>query len=414
MSNLDPFALACQPYMDEEGRVLAKGLAENVVSRIGDQAAEITKLETKDKKQNPPLTYNLSSLQIDCAKRFAMSAQDVLSICQSLYEKHKLITYPRSDSRYLPKEQLQLASSVVAAVVANASELVSNIPQPNTNLKSKVWNDSKVDAHHAIVPTEKRVDLTKLSANESKVYQQVARQYLAQFYPAYLYQETQVEVTIAGGKFSCKSKTEQSLGWKSLFKSSTKENSPDRTETQLLPPLTLGQKLTCTHGELLEKQTQPPKHFTDATLLSAMTGINRFVQDPEIKKVLKETDGLGTEATRAGIIELLFKRGFMKRQGKTILATEAGIGLIKSLPDNVSQPDMTALWESSLEAISRKETRYQDFMLPMQHQLHQLIEIACQQLPTALQGVKSTQSKKRFYRKKSTFRKGKTSSKKSI
>ncbi|WP_133406369.1 DNA topoisomerase III [Parashewanella tropica] len=401
---------ACQPYMDEEGRVLAKGLAENVVNRIGNQVAEITKLETKDKKQNPPLTYNLSSLQIDCAKRFAMSAQDVLSICQSLYEKHKLITYPRSDSRYLPKEQLQLAPKVVAAVISNASELVANIPQPNTSLKSKVWNDSKVDAHHAIIPTEKRVDLTKLSANESKVYQQIARQYLAQFYPAYLYQETQVEVTIAGGKFNCKSKTEKSLGWKSLFKSSAKENSLDKTETQLLPPLALGQRLTCSHGELLERQTQPPKHFTDATLLSAMTGINRFVKDPEIKKVLKETDGLGTEATRAGIIELLFKRGFLKRQGKSILATEAGTGLIKSLPDNVSQPDMTALWESSLEAISRKETRYQDFMLPMQQQLHQLIEIASQQLPTALQGIKSTQSKKRFYRKKNTPRKAKRSS----
>jgi DNA topoisomerase-3 len=143
------------------------------------------------------------------------------------------------------------------------------------------------------------------------------------------------------------------------------------------------------NGELLEKVTQPPKHFTDATLLAAMTGISRFVSDPQIRKVLKETDGLGTEATRAGIIELLFKRGFLQRQGKSILATAAGIGLIHSLPGVATTPDMTAQWESSLEAISRREMKYQAFMQPLLQQLTELVNQAQNSLPTALSGIKN-------------------------
>ncbi|MCL1079188.1 DNA topoisomerase III [Parashewanella spongiae] len=405
---------ACSPYQDEEGRVLSKGLAENVVQRISNQAAKVSKLESKPKKQNPPLPYNLSSLQIDCAKRFAMSAQEVLNVCQGLYEKHKLITYPRSDSRYLPKEQHQLAPSIINAVTKGASELVEGVNAPNPKLKSKVWNDAKVDAHHAIVPTEKPPNLSALSQKEKQVYLQIARQYLAQFYPAYHYQETAVEVTIKGGVFTAKAKQDKSQGWKVLFKlpkpkdiANERDDNSNKAESEhqtQLPELSLGQALHCVQGELIEKQTQPPQHFTDATLLSAMTGISRFVKDAKIRQILKETDGLGTEATRAGIIELLFKRNFLQRQGKQIRATEIGQGLINSLPESVTTPDMTAMWESNLESISRKELKYLSFMEPMTDSLHALISAAKQQLPTALQGVKGQKfaKKKNYKRKKRT------------
>ena len=396
---------ACVPYQDEEGRVLSKKLAENVVSRITGQPANVDKVSSKEKKQAPPLLYNLSSLQIDCSKRFAMSAQDVLSTCQSLYEKHKLITYPRSDSRYLPREQHKLAPQILSAISQGASELIEGVESPNPNLKSKVWNDSKVDAHHAIVPTEKTPNLSALSAREKQVYLQVARQYLAQFYPAYIFLETVVDVIIQNGLFIAKAKQDKSLGWKALFKYQ-KDEKPKDTDKDMqsrLPSLTKGQPLECIKGELVEKQTQPPKAFTDATLLSAMTGINRYVKNPEIKKILKDTDGLGTEATRAGIIELLFKRGFLQRQGKTITSTQAGRGLINSLPESATTPDMTALWESNLDAISRKEMRYQAFMSPMLENLHNLIDQAGKQLPTALQGVPSRPvKKKRLYKRKTS------------
>lgn len=400
---------ACKPYMDEDDRVLARGLAENVVSRITGKSAEVTKLEAKDKRQNPPLPYSLSALQIDAAKRFGLSAKEVLDTCQSLYERHKLITYPRSDSRYLPKDQLALAPKVLDAVLRGASGLVDGCDAPNAKLKSKAWDDSKVDAHHAIVPTEKVANLSALSSNEAKLYQHVARQYLAQFYPAYIYAETAVEVTIEGGLFTTKARQDKALGWKQLFKRTTanqsntdSNNNDDDDNEQSLPPLVKGQILQCERGELLEKMTQAPKHFTDATLLGAMTGISRYVTDSDIKKILKETDGLGTEATRAGIIELLFKRGYLVRQGKAIKATPVGVGLIRSLPDSATTPDMTALWENSLDAISQKRLKYDAFMQPLLSQLDGLITQASSQLPSALQGVANSAPKRSF---KKTYKK---------
>ncbi len=397
---------ACRPYMDEEGRVLAKGLAENVVKRISDQSAHVTDVKQKNKQQAAPLPYSLSALQIDAAKRFSMSAKTVLDTCQSLYEKHKLITYPRSDSRYLPKEQFALAPKVITAVLNGAGELTSGLSQPDASIKSKAWNDSKVDAHHAIIPTEKTANLAQLSQAEKQIYLQVARQYLAQFYSAYQFAETEVEVEIQKGKFKAKAKQDLSLGWKQLFPTAANKNNQDDSEdensAQTLPALVKGQSLYSGQGILVEKQTQPPKAFTDATLLSAMTGINRYVTDPEIRKILKDTDGLGTEATRAGIIELLFKRGFLQRQGKSIVSTEVGRGLIHSLPDSATTPDMTALWESHLDAISRRESKYQSFMAPLIVQLTQLIEAAGAQLPTGLQGVKFPKGQ---FKKRKTSRK---------
>ncbi|WOT03982.1 DNA topoisomerase III [Shewanella youngdeokensis] len=403
---------ACQPYMDEDGRVLSKGLAQNVVGRITGQAATVEKVTAQDKKQHAPLPYNLSSLQIDAAKRFGMSAKTVLDTCQSLYERHKLITYPRSDSRYLPVEQHAMAPSVIGAINKGAPELTQGCDAPNSKLKSKAWNDKKVDAHHAIIPTEKVANLGSLSPAEKQIYLQVARQYLMQFYAAYLYKETQVEIIIAGGLFKTKAKQETALGWKQLIKqnkanASAHDVATDSSDDELgtIPPLTKGQTLLCERGELLEKQTQPPKHFTDATLLGAMTGISRYVTDPEVRKILKDTDGLGTEATRAGIIELLFKRGFLVRQGKAIVATDVGKGLINSLPLSATTPDMTALWESNLDAMSRKETQYQAFMQPLTTKLGELIVQAGSVLPTALQGVKSPTP---FKRKAPSRKAGKT------
>ncbi|QSX32312.1 DNA topoisomerase III [Shewanella avicenniae] len=390
---------ACQQWQDDEGRVLAKGLAENVARRISNQPAKVLSVDEQQKRQAAPLPYNLSALQIDCNKRFGMSAKEVLDTAQSLYERHKLLTYPRSDSRHLPLAQFSDAPKVLAAISQGAVELLAGAEAPNPSLKSKAWDDSKVDAHHAIIPTEKVANLAVLSNRERQVYLQAARQYLAQFYPSYLYWDTRVTIDIAGGHFKASSKREQQAGWKQLFRTKEQDNEQDDDEAcGLLPKLTVGQLLRCLRGEVVEKTTQPPKHFTDATLLAAMTGISRYVTDKEIRKILKDTDGLGTEATRAGIIELLFKRGFLQRQGKAILATDAGKGLIHSLPLSATLPDMTAQWESRLDAICQKELNYQAFMQPLLQSITQLVSEACQQLPTALAGVKA---QKPAFRKKS-------------
>jgi len=383
--------------------VLSRALAENVITRINNQPARVEKVEDKEKKQTAPLPYSLSALQIDAAKRYGLSAKIVLDVCQSLYEKHKLITYPRSDNRYLPAAHFQQAKSVIQAISQNAN-LGKFCQHANTAQKSKAWNDSKVSAHHAIIPTENTAKQGLLSRAEQQVYDLIAKQYLCQFYPPWQYRDGRIELTIAGGLFIAKARTTTDPGWKVIFESDKASNeiSPQKT----LPVLKKGQNLQCEKGELLEKITQAPKHFTDASLLAAMTGIARYVSNPEIKKVLKETDGLGTEATRASIIELLFKRQFLHRQGKQILATEAGKGVINSLPEEMTLPDMTAHWELTLEKISQREYNYRDFMSPLQVQINQLIEQAKSHQPTALAGIKQTQfTKKKRRSKKSNYRK---------
>lgn len=361
---------ACAPYQDEEGRVLVKALAENVCQRIINQTGTVEKVSNKKKELAPPLPFNLSALQIEMAKKNGLSAQDVLDICQALYEKHKLITYPRSDCRFLPQEHIEQINGVKFAIENNCPELKAAIDKADFTLRTKTWNDKKVEAHHAIIPTLRKARMENLTENEKAVYQVIATQYLAQFYPAYKYAELQIDVDIVGGKFI--SKTNQMLdeGWKVLFRSKNYQNDNDNPNNESSGVLTKlvkkGESVQCVDTELLSKETQPPKPFTDATLLSAMTGIARFVKDPEIKKILRETDGLGTEATRAGIIELLFKRQFLTRQGKTIRSTPVGRNLILSLPEMMSMPDMTAHWEMQLDEISKKEFSYQQFM----HQLN--------------------------------------------
>lgn len=391
---------ACAPYRDEEGRVLNKALAENVVRRISGQPALVEKLSKTPKKQAPPLPYNLSSLQIDAAKRYGMSAQQVLDTCQQLYERHQLITYPRSDSRHLPAEHYGRRHAVMSAIAASDSNLQAACEGADLSLKSKAWDDSKVDAHHAIIPTERRPNLQALDNAERQIYTLIARQYVCQFYPPHAYLETHVELRIAGGLFTATARQTQHIGWKALFGRDSQRKANDETsegasketgeELAEIPPLNTGDTLLCERGEMLEKNTRPPPYFTDATLLAAMTGISRFVQDPAIRKILKETDGLGTEATRAGIIELLFKRGFLRREGKTIRATPAGVGLIESLPESAVTPDMTAQWESALDAISQKQGDYQGFMHPLESTLRTLIEQSKQTLPHGLKGVKAS------------------------
>lgn len=377
---------ACEDYMDEDGRVLLKKLAEMVLRKVINQTGEVIAVSQSVKKQAPPLPYSLSSLQIDASKRFNFNAQKTLDICQQLYENHKLLTYPRSDCRYLPQGHYADKSSVTQAISQTSPALVQAVAQADLSLKSKAWDDGKVSAHHAIIPTSRALNSSRLSADEQKIYELVARQYLMQFYPAFQYQEKQIDTEVSGGLFISKQKEVISKGWQALFpqrKANTED--PEFSAVQL-PKVVKGESVVCTDGRLDEKQTSAPKHFTDASLLSAMTGIARYVADPEIKKVLRETDGLGTEATRAGIIELLFKRGFLIKKGKEIHATEVGRRLILSLPEVMVRPDMTAHWESQLEAIADKRMSYSQFMTPMLDGLNLLVNQVSTIRFTGLQG----------------------------
>lgn len=364
---------ACEPYMDEDGRVLLKKLAETVVQKVAGKTGVIKAVAKDQKKQYAPLPYSLSALQIDASKRFNLNAQRTLDICQQLYERHKLITYPRSDCRYLPLGHYAERQQVTAAIRKTSQALANAVAQEDLAIQSKAWNDGEVGAHHAIIPTATSTDGARLSKEELQIYELIARQYLMQFFPPFVYAEHQIDSEIAGGLFIAREKTVIAQGWKSLlFNDRSTEPDTEFSKTQL-PDVKVGDAVDCIDATLDEKQTTPPKHFTDATLLAAMTGISRYVTDPEIKKILRETDGLGTEATRAGIIELLFKRQFLTKVGKEIHATPVGRNLINSLPDIMVVPDMTAHWEAQLEAICEKRLKYQDFMQPMVSGLHSLL-----------------------------------------
>ena len=354
---------------------------------------KLRRLNKSRKKQQAPLPYNLSALQIDAAKAFSMPAQKVLDICQNLYERHKLITYPRSDNRYLPKDHHQEAASIIKAIAINGGQNDTHCQGADVSKRSKCFNDAKVAAHHAIIPTAKQQKSASLSVEEGKVYGLISRHYLIQFYPDYIYNETKAEITINGGIFKANAKQDVSLGFKALMgKTALKDE-------QILPPLIKGQQLQCERGEVIDKMTSPPAHFNDATLLSAMTGISRYVKDPEIKKILKETDGLGTEATRAGILELLFRRQFLRRQGKLILATDTGKALISALPHGLASPDLTAKWEASLGDIAEQQMSYQQFLNPLLVDLAAFVELAKNCDSNVFAQLPKTPQKRRFTRK---------------
>ena len=398
----------CAKYLDDQGRNLSQALAKNVVGRVSQQPALVKSLKREHKKQGPPLPYNLSSLQIDASKAFGLSAQQVLDICQGLYERHKLITYPRSDSRYLPLSHFGQAKDVHSAILTNSQHLgqqgsVFSQTKFDLKRKSKAWNDKKVDAHHAIIPTQKTSH--NLSGSDAKVYALICRNYLAQFLAQHEYYAVRVEVEIAAGLFVAVAKELINEGWRCIFLSRSKVNSQDDNSEamQLLPRLDIGQSLKSLQAEVIEKHTSPPKAYTDGSLLAAMTGISAHVSDPQLRKILRETDGLGTEATRAGIIELLFTREFLSRTGKTITSTASGRGLIEALPDVATYPDMTARWESELSAISEGRSQYKTLMSPLELQLKELVVQSREVLPKGLTGL----GKQRFTKKRKSSTKRK-------
>ncbi|GGY52882.1 DNA topoisomerase 3 [Bacterioplanes sanyensis] len=389
---------ACVDHQDEDGRVLNPKLVANVASRIRQQPAQIKDSQQQQKQQPPPLPYNLSALQVDAGKAFGLSAKQVLDTCQALYEKHQLITYPRSDCRYLPVEHWSQGSSIGNAIALTADELKQACAGADWQRRSKAWNDAKVGAHHAIIPTAKGMQGGRLNQLEQRVYLLIARQYLMQFYPPHRYCQRHIDVDIQGGLFRANERYTLALGWKELLPSAKEATVAQQA---VLPDVQPGQAVWSGEPEIDEKHTEPPKAFSDASLLAAMTGIGRFVQDPELRKVLRETDGLGTEATRAGIIELLFNRGFLQRQGKSIHATALGKAMVQALPQATTVPDMTAQWERQLNDISQRQLSYQQFMQPLELQLQRLVNDASQLDTQVFRDLPAAPAKRRARRTKS-------------
>jgi DNA topoisomerase-3 len=369
-----------EEHLDEDKRLLKRVIAESVRQRVQGERGSVL-AHTEDKKSEPPpLPHSLADLQMEAGRHLSMSAQAVLGACQSLYETHRLLTYPRSDCQHLPEGQHAQAREVLASVVGHLPALAAAAAKADVSRRSKAWNDKKVTAHHAIVPTPSAgAPSAPLSDQERAVYELVCQRYLAQFYPHHDYLETKVEVEIAGERFAATGGQILAAGWKALAADvadddGASDDSPARESgIAPLPRLAPGDPLTAIEVTIGDKQTQPPKAFTDASLMAAMCGVGKFVTNPNIKKILTETDGIGTPATRAAIIETLFERGFAARIKKTIVPTETGRALVAALPEVATTPDMTAVWEAAMRAITEGHQSLDAFLSRICAQLGALV-----------------------------------------
>lgn len=339
---------------DEAGRCVNKAAATEVCNLVQNQQAQLVKLNEKHVKEAAPLLFDLGSLQQEASKRWGMGAKQVLDTAQALYETHKLTTYPRTDCGYLPKSMLSEVQTVAQALVKTDSAFQDAVSQADLSQVSRAWNDAKITAHHGIIPTMTPGNLSKLSDAELKVYDVIRRRYLAQFYPVHEVLKTDAEFSCVGHKFISKGNAIIALGWKALF-------APDKREATL-PKMRQGDLVTVADVAVVEEMTKPLARFAEGTLIAAMKNAARYVENEQLKKMLRETTGIGTEATRASIIETLFQRGYLKKQGKHIISTDTARSLIAALPAAVKDPGTTALWEQALEEIAEGQRDLNEFM----------------------------------------------------
>lgn len=330
--------------LDDQGRLLQRAPADALAARLPGAEGVVSQLEAQKKRQAAPLPYSLSALQVDAARRYKMSAKSVLDTCQSLYERHRLITYPRSDCRYLPQAHFPEAQRVLKGACASDTTLSDWLAGADFSLRSKAWNDKQVGAHHALSPTGVQPDFSRLSASEANVFRLIVRNFVAQFYPALETREVKAEFSVLDEHFRAQGREIVVPGWKPLFTT--------RDEAPALPFMQKGETAKVIGQAVEDKETRPPEPFTDASLIKAMMNIARYVEDAAVKRTLRDTDGLGTEATRAGIVETLLERGFIVRQGSALRATRTGQALIAALPETATRPERTALWEQRLRAIA--------------------------------------------------------------
>lgn len=348
--------------LDEEGRLLDKKVADEVKARVmGNPSGLVSLYDVTDQKTPPPLPFSLSSLQVYASKAFGYGAQQVLDACQSLYETHQLTSYPRTDCEFLPVSQLADAK----IILGNLNSHFQQAQGANAGLKSRTWNDSKVTAHHAIIPTQRKMgNLANLNPTERNIYEAICLRYICQFYPDFRYRQTEVETNFGSDVFRATGRTPVDAGWKAVYGTGAVDE--DEEKSSVLPVMAKGDPSQALQVTINAKKTTPPEHFTEGTLIKAMTNVHQFVTDEEIKKRLKEVAGIGTEATRASMIETLLKRNFLEKQGKgkktKLVSTAAGRALIKALPAMIRDPGMTAVWEGALEAVEHGKMSLDDFL----------------------------------------------------
>lgn len=342
-----------------DGHILSKEYAEQICNRLKGQTLKNINITKKIVYEAPPLPFNLVKLQTYCSGKFGYSPQQVLDITQSLRENHKAITYNRSDCQYLSEEHYKEAPVTMKAVIMNICYKPKSL---DMNLKSKCFDSSKISAHFAIIPTNQKVNLDKLSEAEKNVYLAICKYYIAQFMPKAKKEQTNLSIELGNGEaIKAVSTVIIEQGYRSIFNEAEKDKASNLSK---IPEGIYSGKITDT--DITEKETKPPSRYTKASLNEDMTCISKYVKDPKIKQLLLSKDegkegergSIGTSATRSGIIESLVKRGFLREDGKKVISTALGRELYRILPDEIKKADMTAEWWSIQEEIQNGTVNY--------------------------------------------------------
>lgn len=368
----DKFALS---WVSTKGNtnIFKEEVAKSILDKTKNSTGEVIDITKSRKKKYSPALYDLTELQRDANRIWGYSAKQTLNIMQRLYENYKLLTYPRTDSRYISSDILptipdRLRGISVGEYRAYADKLLKQGVKGN---KSFVDN-SKVSDHHAIIPTEEKLNLGILSSEEKNIYNLVVKRFLSVMLQPYEYEQTTIKVNINGEIFLAKGNTTLEKGWKALYQ---REDLDDEEGTQELPTLNVNDKVNIKKIELTKKQTTPPGRFNEGTLLSAMENPHKYINvGKDAAKTLGETGGLGTVATRADIIEKLFNSFVIEKRGKDIYPTSKGIQLIELVPEELKSPLLTAKWEKDLDDISRGKTNDKAFIENMKRYATSLVE----------------------------------------
>lgn len=385
-----------QEGLDEKKRLVDKNIADAIVTKlVSVKQGTVINIEKKRIKSAAPLPYSLPALQIDASKTFGLSPSETLEITQKLYEAG-IVTYPRSDCQYLPESKYSETSQIIAGVAKSLSDFADLTGKLDPGRKHKAFDDKKVTEHFAIIPTGK----TALLKDKPKdVYQLIALRFLALFWPDdYEYYDAKIEVDLGGERFKASGKEIIKEGWRVILKNTVEAEAESDKDSDIknmsLPELDQGQSVDNEKVHIKGKKTTPPDRYTEATLLAAMGNIHNYVHDEEIKKVLKENDGLGTAATQADIINKLYLRTYTVKKGKHIISTDKGRTLIHLLPDILTLPDLTALWEKQMKSISSGEKSLPAFISEVEQHLQDLISTAKQEKEKIVFAVEGTQTKK--------------------
>jgi len=352
-----------QTGLDSEGRLVDTSVADTLTRTLAGKPGRITEYKQEAKKKPHPRAYSLSDITLVASNRFGYTAAEVLETCQALYE-HKLTSYPRTDCSYLPESQHADASRVLAAVRQVKPELAGLIDAADTSIKSKTWDDSKITAHHGIIPTMHLGSVPGLNEKEGKIYDLIVRAFLAQFYPVHEYLSTVVGLKVNEETFRAAGQVVTKNGWRDVYGEEDEEGEGEKdiTDSQSLPAMKQNDEVACLQAVRKDSKTKPPARFTEGTLQRAMENVHKFVAEAEHKKMLREGDGIGTSATRAAIISELKRREFLENKGKLVISTTLGRSLVDALPEVVKSPVLTALYERVLLEIEKGNCELDGFL----------------------------------------------------